>query len=309
MSFATESKQELLKLDKMRPCCRKSECYGMLLFTRLFSLQNGGYHTDNGLLARRLAEMAGTVAGVIAQVDTTLRKSTPPSFSVTIPNRAERVSLLHAFGHTGQEDHLRTQTSNFQGPCCKSAFLRGAFLVSGTVSDPYKEYHLEFFTPHHGLAEDLLALLAGIGNGQMQPAVLKRKGNYVIYLKESERIADLLTYIGANNAAMELMQAKMFKEVRNYVNRKTNFETANIDKTVSAAIRQTEAIEKVVARYGMEAFPEGLRELATLRLENPEMSLREMAVRLGLSRSGVNHRLQRIMEIANREPEKTDGAL
>ena len=150
------------------------------------------------------------------------------------------------------------------------------------------------------LADLLFGLLSDFEGEPLQPALMTRKGSLVVYLKESERIADLLTVIGAGNASMELMQAKMFKEVRNYVNRKTNFETANFGKTVSAAIRQTEAIEKVIAMHGMEALPEDLREIARLRLENPEISLRELAERLGMSRSGVNHRLRRILEIAEK---------
>lgn len=296
MSFTSEVKKELLKIEKKPSCCQKAECYGMLLFTRLFSLQQGEYHTENGLLARRFAENISAAAGVIAEVNTTIRRTTS-AFSVTIPGELERERLLHVFGDPKTFISPQISLEILEKPCCKAAFLRGAFLTCGAVSDPYKEYHLEFLTLHETLSKNLFALLSGLEE-EMQPALATRKGNYVVYMKESERIADLLTYIGARGSAMELMQAKMFKEVRNYVNRKTNFETANIEKTVSASIRQTDAIRKVIETGGIEAFPEDLRELAQLRLEHPEMSLREMAQRLGLSRSGVNHRIRRILEIA-----------
>ena len=159
---------------------------------------------------------------------------------------------------------------------------------------------MEFVVSFLNLARDFMTLLSEISALDLQPAFINRKGAYVIYIKGSERIADLLTYMGASYAAMELMQVKMVKEVRNYVNRKTNFETANIDKTVSAAAKQVAAIEKIVKGVGIESLPEELRELATLRYENPEMSLRELGEGLSepISRSGVNHRLQRIMKLA-----------
>ena len=296
MSFASDVKKELLQIEKKASCCELAECYGMLRFSRLF-WKDAEYHTENGLLARHFAETVSAQAGVIAEAGTVMRRSSP-AFSVRLAGEAERERLLSVFGEPEEQVTPEIRMAFLQKNCCQAAFLRGAFLVCGTVSDPYKEYHLEFATPHASLASGLFALISGMEDG-MQPALAARKNNMLVYLKESERIADLLTYLGAHSSAMELMQAKMFKEVRNYVNRKTNFETANISKTVSAAIRQTEAIRRVMETSGIEAFPEELRELALLRLENPEMSLREMAERLGLSRSGVNHRMQRILEIAH----------
>jgi DNA-binding protein WhiA len=134
-----------------------------------------------------------------------------------------------------------------------------------------------------------------------QPGVMKRSGSYVVYLKGSERVADLLTFIGAGSAAMDLMQTKMLKEVRNNVNRKTNFETANLDKTALAAAAQMVAIEKILnTPRGIQILPEELQELAMLRYRNPEKSLRELGEALSepLSRSGINHRLQRIVDFA-----------
>lgn len=130
--------------------------------------------------------------------------------------------------------------------------------------------------------------------------MISRKGDFVVYLKGSEQIADLLTYLGAQQASMELIQVKMLKEVRNYVNRTTNFTTANIGKTASAAAQHIRAIQKIERKMGLEGLPEDLRELAQLRLDNPEMSLRELGESLSepISRSGVNHRLRRILEIA-----------
>ena len=122
----------------------------------------------------------------------------------------------------------------------------------------------------------------------------------MVYLKESGQIEDVLTYLGAPGAAMELMQVKMYKEAKNNINRKTNFETANMDKTYSASARQTAAIAVISDTVGLGSLPENLRELAQLRLDEPEMTLRELGERLGISRSGVNHRLQRLLELGEK---------
>lgn len=173
-------------------------------------------------------------------------------------------------------------------------------MTCGTMTDPVKDYHLEFVVPFMNLAKDLSAIIREAYELDLQPGLLNRKGAFVVYVKGSERVADLLTFMGAGNAAMELMQAKMLKEVRNNVNRKNNFETANIDKTASAAAAQVIAIEKILNSSGISSLPEELQELAMLRYRNPEMSLRELGETLSepLSRSGVNHRLQRIIELA-----------
>ncbi len=179
--------------------------------------------------------------------------------------------------------------------------MRGAFLSCGTVTDPQKDYHLEFSVAHRRLAQDLVTLLEEIEGLRIQPSVTRRKGSYVVYIKGSEQIADLLTFMGAPSASMALMQAKMVKEVRNYVNRTTNFETANIDKTASASARQVAAIHGLEETVGLEQLPEDLREMAYLRLQNPDMSLRELGEALSISRSGANHRIQRLMELAKTE--------
>jgi hypothetical protein len=156
--------------------------------------------------------------------------------------------------------------------------------------------------PYRNLARDLSGFLLDIEELNLQPGFLNRKGSFVVYVKGSERVADLLTFMGAPSAAMQLMQVKMLKEVRNNVNRKTNFETANIDKTATAAAQQVLAIEKLMKSPAYADLPEELKELALLRLRNPDMSLRELGENLSrpLSRSGVDHRLRRILELGGK---------
>ena len=154
--------------------------------------------------------------------------------------------------------------------------------------------------PHKNLANGLFTLLSEVEAFPLSPALASRKGGYVVYLKESGPIEDLLTYLGAPSAAMELMQVKMYKEVKNNINRKTNFETANMDKTYSASARQVAAIAAISDTQGLSSLPEELQELAQLRLAHPDMTLRELSGRLGLTRSGVNHRLQRLLRLGEK---------
>ena len=194
--------------------------------------------------------------------------------------------------------NLHIHEENLQKDCCISAFLRGVFLICGTVTDPQKEYHLEFSTPYLHLAEDLVAVLHCVKAAQLSPSIARRKNSYIVYIKESAAIEDFLTLTGAVNSAMNLMQIKMYKETYNNLNRVSNCETANLDKTYSAATKQIAAIALISDKVGLDELPADLREAAVLRLENPEMSLREMGERLSISRSGVNHRLRRILEFA-----------
>lgn len=223
-----------------------------------------------------------------------------PAYRVGLPDSGSREAMLQEFGHTGKETSLRLNRANVENSCCVAAFLRGAFLTCGTATDPNKEYHLEFAVPHKNLANDLYTLLCEVEAFPLSPAVALRKGGYVVYMKESGPIEDLLTYLGAPGAAMELMQVKMYKEVKNNINRKTNFETANMDKTYSASARQVAAIAAISDTQGLHSLPEELEELARLRLDHPDMTLRELGQRLGITRSGVNHRLQRLLQMGEK---------
>ena len=187
-----------------------------------------------------------------------------------------------------------------------SAFVAAAFLCCGTITNPQREYNLEFLSVRYNLILDFEALLMGHG---FAPKHTRRQGSNVLYLKASEQIEDLLTLIGAPKSSLELMEVKIVKEVRNRVNRKTNCETANITKTVEAALEQIAAIRLIESSCGIQALDEDLRELARLRLENPDLSLRELgqALQTPISRSGVNHRLRRILMFAQELGKATGG--
>ena len=227
-----------------------------------------------------------------------LRRKNIGAYAITIPGEAARIQMIRSFGHDENDVNLHIHEENLQKDCCISAFLRGVFLICGTVTDPQKEYHLEFSTPYLHLAEDLVAVLHRVKAAQLSPSIARRKNSYIVYIKESAAIEDFLTLTGAVNSAMNLMQIKMYKETYNNLNRVSNCETANLDKTYSAATKQIAAIALISDKVGLDELPADLREAAVLRLENPEMSLREMGERLSISRSGVNHRLRRILEFA-----------
>jgi DNA-binding protein WhiA len=180
--------------------------------------------------------------------------------------------------------------------CCRASFLRGAFLAGGSVTDPTKRYHLELVTDHFNVSRQTYSLLLEMG---FEPKESSRAGNFIVYFKQSSAIEDFLTLIGAPVAAMELMALKVEKDMRNAVNRKVNCDTANVSKTVEAAMQQIEAIEKIERTTGLDALPHKLRETARLRLNNPEMSLSELAAAAGMTKSCLSHRMRKLIEISS----------
>ncbi|MDD5945827.1 MAG: DNA-binding protein WhiA [Clostridia bacterium] len=182
--------------------------------------------------------------------------------------------------------------------CCKRAYIRGAFLASGSISDPEKMYHLEFACSDEDYSESLKELINSFG---LDAKTVKRKEHYIVYLKEGEQIVDLLNIMEAHKALMDLENIRILKDMRNNVNRKVNCETANLSKTVSAAVRQTEDIELILERMDLSQLPQSLSDIARLRLEYPDASLKELGQLLSppVGKSGVNHRLRKLADIAD----------
>lgn len=296
MSFASEVRQELCALEQA-DCCRHAAIYGLLLFGHHFSDRMILFQTEREKTAYYAAELLAAETGIFAEIRSPLKRG-GRIYSVTVPEEA-CAEVLRCFGHRVDEPNRRIHTENLRGDCCSAAFLRGVFLACGTISDPLKQYHFEFSVSRVHLFRELKTFVAQLPIG-VHFGTAERKNTHILYCKASEEITDLLTYLGAVNASMKLMQVKMLKEVRNTANRLRNLDTANIDKTVSASAQQLAAIRKLHESGRMKTLPEQLRELAQLREENPEMSLRELGERLSvpLSRSGVNHRLERLIQLA-----------
>ncbi|MCI1995596.1 MAG: DNA-binding protein WhiA [Clostridium luticellarii] len=179
----------------------------------------------------------------------------------------------------------------------KRAYIRGAFLGGGSISNPEKTYHLEFVTHNDVYAEDLSSLINEYG---LNSKVIQRKNSFIVYIKEGEQIVDLLNIIGAYSALLKLENIRIMKEMRNNVNRLVNCETANLSKTVNASVRQAESIKLIQRKIGLSRLPKNLREIAELRLNYPDESLKELGEMLSpkVGKSGVNHRLRRIEKIA-----------
>lgn len=302
MSFSSQVKKELAALVPENACCMKAQAYGMLEAGRGFSRQAVSLQTENAHVAACYARMLQEVCDtphLLCQEPPANAAVHKAYHTVLIPAEKERIRVLEQFGHSAEDVALRLNRANLDCEACPSAYLRGAFLACGAVTDPQNDYHMEFNMPYFNLSRDLVALLREMG---LSAKMVQRKGTHVVYLKESEQIEDCLTMMGAQNAAMEMMNVKILKDIRNTANRITNCENANIDKTVAASMVQVEAVSRIEQTCGLDALPEDLRELAQLRMENPEMSLRELGECLSqpLSRSGVNHRLKRILEFADK---------
>mgnify|MGYP003292791549 FL=1 len=195
-------------------------------------------------------------------------------------------------GNLFHED-LSVKNSYLQNACCKRAFIRGAFLTSGSMSDPEKAYHFEIVCNREDRAEQLRDIMNSFG---MEAKIVSRKRSYVVYLKEGEQIVDILNIMEAPVALMNLENIRILKEMRNSVNRQVNCETANIHKTVSAAVKQIEDIEYLREKVGLEHLPLSLREMAYVRLEHPDAPLKELGTYLvpAVGKSGVNHRLRKL---------------
>lgn len=293
MSFSSDVKNELVALEMVSDCCRHAESYGMLLFGRNFSTSSLSFAAENRVVAEKYAAIVAELSGVTP--DYTAEEGKMAIVSVRMS--AERRKVLAAFGHSSGELSLRINRANLAEDCCFAAFLRGVFLACGSISSPEKNYHLEFVVPFMKLTGDLCALLEEMG---FHPKQVVRKGYYVVYFKDSEGIEDLLTMMGATNSTLKLINVKISKDLRNHVNRRVNFETANIDRAVNAGSVQVDAILKIDKVSGLDSLTDGLREIAQMRLDNPEASLNELEELFEgkLSRSGINHRLNRLVKIA-----------
>jgi DNA-binding protein WhiA len=296
MSFSANVKSEILCSEIENECCRHAFAYGMMLFSRAFSYYDIFLLTEHEGVANKYAELMQSVCGVKPK----LTKSDAGKFKVEVTKSEDRLKVMETFGYDKKNGGSRLNWSNIADECCKVAFLKGAFLTCGTINDPNKNYHLEFVVPYLNLSRDLKLFIDDYDELTVETKSITRNSNYVVYFKDSEFIEDLLTVMGAFNSSLEIMGVKMYKDMRNNVNRKLNFENANLDKTLDASSKQVNAILHIKNTVGLSYLSDDLKELAEIRLENPDMSLRELGEKLSvsISRSGVNHRLQRICEIS-----------
>ena len=297
MSFSQDVKKEIIAREAGGSCCAVAAAYGFACFGKYFDTRGVVLHTEQIAVAQYAKKMFAR-AGVAGKIYVKgSEESRVYEFAVKEPGEVRR--MLALFGHTGEEPSLRINSRNFTCEHCVSAFVAAAFLCCGTITNPQREYNLEFLSVRYNLILDFEALLMGHG---FAPKHTRRKGSNVLYLKASEQIEDLLTFMGASGAALEIMNLKVFKDFRNKANRINNCDNANIDKTLKAAEKQLSWIHKIQETKGLAFLPDKLREVAVLRLENPEATLQELADMMDppMKKSGLNNRFRKIEELAGK---------
>ena len=296
MSFSTEVKNELCRVSMQRVCCTRAEAYGALLHASAFSHKEIRLNTENAAVARRLQALLQRAFFVVCEPQRVGQKHQ------LILTGAEQIGrIFDALGYD-RKSHITYHLNRnvLEEDCCIASFLRGAFLMAGTVAGPDKKSHLELKTARQSLAGEETSLLLDLG---LSPQQMRRGSAHILYFKDGTSVEDFLTRIGAPRAAMELMEAKVEKNIRNTINRQVNCETANLVKAADASARQIAAIRAVLDAHGEEGFPENLRETVRLRLEYPTDSLAELAQRFDppISKPGLSHRLKKIIELASKE--------
>lgn len=292
MSFSSDVKKELAEQAGAGRHCRLAELSAIINFSGHISLAKGSLQlrvdTDNPMLKRKYRLLLSCLFG-IEEPEGGLSSQEALKVLEGIKMWDQQAGCFY---NTKAADGLLIQQA-----CCKRAFIRGAFLASGSMSNPRKAYHFEIVCRAGEQADQLKNTIGSFG---MDAKIVTRKKSKVVYVKEGAHIVDLLNIMGAHGALMDLENVRIVKEMRNSVNRKVNCETANISKTVNAAVRQMEDIRFINKKKGLESLPDNLREIAVLRLEYPDAPLKELGTYLSppVGKSGVNHRLRRISEIA-----------
>lgn len=296
MSFSYDTKNELCKLDIHKHCCARAEAYGILLYCNTFNGTEVRIITENENFAARLPRLFHKAFNVTFDRQPEADQVGKRIFQITDREKLDRI--INQLGFDPEQNLvLHINFGLLEEECCRASFFRGAFFAGGSITDPQKRYHLELTTSHLQVSRELDALLLDTG---FAPKSVSRNSIFVTYFKQSEHIEDFLTLIGAPVAAMNIMSAKMEKDLRNSVNRRLNCDSANLDKAVEASQEQMEAIRRLMSAGLMEQMPDKLQQTASLRLENPELTLSELAEEFDppVTKSCLNHRLRKLMEVA-----------
>ncbi len=308
MSFSGGVKEELSRQIPKSRHCQIAEIAAILSFAgKLEGSETGRVlrvYTENISLARKyyilMKKTFSAHVCLAVRQNVYLHKNRIYMVSVSEPKEIQSILLAVKWQNEKQED-IRTEGLVkgilVQKSCCRRAFIRGAFLSAGSMSDPEKSYHFEIVCTSEQKARQLREIC---NTFEVETKIVKRKKSYVVYLKEGAQIVDMLNIMEAHVALMNLENVRILKEMRNSVNRQVNCETANINKTVSAAVKQVEDINYIKAIRGLGSLPDTLKEIALLRLEYPQAALKELGAMLQppVGKSGVNHRLRKLCELA-----------
>ena len=296
-SFSANAKAEVCRSLPQKHCCALAECFGILLFANSFTKENIRIITESREFAQILPKLFRKAFATTFDAQPHSDASGKLNFQITDPEKIRLI--MHACGFEPEQTlSLHINLPLVEEDCCKTAFLRGAFLAGGSVTDPVKGYHMELSTTHQSVAREGYTLMQ-----EMLPFVPKmasRGGASILYLKQSDMISDCLTFLGAPVAAMGIMEARLEKELNNKVNRRCNCDEANTSKVVEAAQEQISAIRILRSRTMIEQLPEKLRQAAVAREANPAASLTELASMMEppITKPAMNHRLKKLVELA-----------
>ena len=308
MSFSLKVKDELTKVMTNARHCQLAELSAIIgMCGRIYTTPRGKHFFKVASENRNVVIKCQTLvkkafgyesdASVRYNIDTKNR-----IYIMSVLDSEMAIKILLATRIMNQDGSINrdlslVNTVAIQNMCCKRAFLRGAFLAGGSISDPEKAYHFEIVASGIKKAEQIVMIAASF---DLEARIVERRKNYVVYLKEGSQIVDMLNVIGAHISLMDLENVRILKEVRNSINRQVNCETANMGKTIKASHKQLEDIRYIMENVGIDSLNEGLAEIARIRLEYPEDSLKELGERLSppVGKSGVNHRLRKLSQIA-----------
>ena len=312
-TFSFSVKSELIKSTAKNRKVQLAELAAyMIYFGKIIHKYNGAliyFESENEFAAKRYSFLIRKLFGISPEAGfMRFRQKDKPNagsvlYGVVICNPKDGSAVCHALNlksmdENGKVDYPYIDAALLSQPACKSAFLRGVFISAGNISDPKKSYHLEIYSSDERLADIFLTLMSDfLISGKM----IRRKRNFVVYIKEADMISDMLRVIGAPGSLMEFENIRILHDIANKVNRQSNCEVANIKKTVSASSKQVDDIRYIKACHRFNLLPESLTRLAELRLQYDDIPLKELGEMLNppLSKSGVNHRMRKIAEIAD----------
>ncbi|MDO7787918.1 DNA-binding protein WhiA [Desulforamulus aquiferis] len=307
MSFSAITKDELARVVGSKNCCRLSELAALIKMdgsVQISGLKQTSLNivTENAAVARKIFKLLKNLFGLSTEIlvrrKIRLRKNNV--YLVRIPPQPAVGDILNKMGvaeggFSAAESGIKPEL--VQRDCCGRAYLRGAFLGGGSVNNPEGTYHLEIITDNLPHAQDIAGLMQRFG---LPAKVSPRKNWHVVYLKGSEQIVECLNHMGAHSALLDFENVRIYKDMRNQVNRLVNCETANLNKTVNAAVRQLDNIKYLAETIGLSKLPKSLREAAELRLQYPDVSLKELGELWDppVGKSGVNHRMRKLERLA-----------
>ena len=297
VSFSAGAKGEICRIMPNRDCCALAECFGILLFCNSFTSDSIKIITESREFALILPKLFKKAFNLNFDIFPSM--ASPGKLVFQIVDEVKIEDIMESFGFSIQDTFaLHVNLPIVEEDCCKAAFLRGAFLAGGSVTDPEKGYHIEITTSHQFVARETYTLMHEIVG--FYPKTAQRSGGQVLYLKNSELVSDFLTFLGAPVAAMGIMEAKLEKELNNKVNRRCNCDDANTSKVVEAAQEQIAAIRILKEKGMLENLPGKLKHAAVARENNPASSLSELAAMMDppITKPAMNHRLKKLMEMA-----------